>query len=386
MSKRNSKSSNASSVVVVRCTAVKMGAFFSSCSKLCNEWSLMSVRRAEAELRWFKRNRENTGTMRESTGTGHTAGDHVLVTAILCAIFIVALVYLLVLGQPFRFRRLERAGTPSSTATSASWVHGPSKTRLLPGFLSTVRYNAGSNNTVADSAATGDATPEGVVRCEILEHSRTHEPVFRCSMDPEYNGNTFLALGSSASAATQKFFQNIGLHLARSKSGPEFFGYSKKDVQRSLVEAGKAQHVDGQFVIDLDDSELEKMSSTTGGSKQNVVVTWGGLMCPGTPLQNAVGDRWWVTVGKEKVQWRPGYHARRIIKQENRNTVSIDCKVHQQHSFDLPYPVFRLEYHGEGITSGIIESDNPGAAMKELFRRLQVIFSHMHCMVMTVTF
>ena len=193
MSKRNSKSSNASSVVVVRCAALKMGAFFSSCSKLCNEWSLMSVRRAEAELRWFKRNRESTGTMRESTETGLTAGDHVLVTAILSAVFIVALVYLLVLGQPFRFRRLERARTPSSTATSASWVQGPSKTRLLPGFLSTVRYNAGSNtSTVADvdSAATGDATPEGIVHCEILKHSRTHEPVFRCSMDPEYNGNT----------------------------------------------------------------------------------------------------------------------------------------------------------------------------------------------------
>ena len=107
MPKRNSKSSNASSVVVVRSTALKMGAFSSSCSKLCNEWSFMSVRRAEAELRWFKRKRESTGTMRESTGTGHTAGDHVLVTAILSAIFIVALVYLFVLGQPFRFRGLE---------------------------------------------------------------------------------------------------------------------------------------------------------------------------------------------------------------------------------------------------------------------------------------
>ena len=72
----------------------------------------MSVRRAEAELRWFKRNRENTGTMRENTGTGHTAGDHVLVMAILSAVFIVVLVYLLVRGQPFRFRCLERAGTP----------------------------------------------------------------------------------------------------------------------------------------------------------------------------------------------------------------------------------------------------------------------------------
>ena len=112
MSKRNSKSSNVSSVVVVRCTALTMGAFSSSCSKLCNEWSLKSVRRAEAELRWFKQNRESTGTMRESTGMGHTAGDHILVTAILSAIFIVVLVYLLVLGQPFRFRRSERAGTP----------------------------------------------------------------------------------------------------------------------------------------------------------------------------------------------------------------------------------------------------------------------------------
>ena len=86
MPKRSSKSSNASSVVVVRSRALKMGAFSSSCSKLCNEWSFMSVRRAEGELRWFKRNRESTGTMRESTGTGHTAGDHVLVTAILSAI------------------------------------------------------------------------------------------------------------------------------------------------------------------------------------------------------------------------------------------------------------------------------------------------------------
>ena len=42
MSKRNSKSSNVSSVVVVCCTALKMGAFSSSCSGLCNEWSLMS--------------------------------------------------------------------------------------------------------------------------------------------------------------------------------------------------------------------------------------------------------------------------------------------------------------------------------------------------------
>ena len=180
MSKRNSKSSNVCSVVVVRCTALKMGTFSSSWSKLCNEWSLMSVPGTEAELRWFKRNRESTGTMRESTGTGHTAGDHVLVTAILSAILIVVLVYLLVLGQPFRFRRLQRPGTPSSTATRASRVHGPLRTRLLPGSLSTVRYNAGSNNTVADSAATGDSTPEGIVRCEILENSRTHEPVFRC--------------------------------------------------------------------------------------------------------------------------------------------------------------------------------------------------------------
>ena len=43
--------------------------------------------------------------MRESTGTGHTAGDHVHVRAILSAVFIVVLVYVLVLGQPFRFRR-----------------------------------------------------------------------------------------------------------------------------------------------------------------------------------------------------------------------------------------------------------------------------------------
>ena len=115
------------------------------------------------------------------------------------------------LGQPFRFRRLEQAGTPSLTATSASWVHGPSKTRLLAGFLSTIRYNAGSNNTGADSTVTGDAMPEGIVRCEILKNSQTHEPVFRCSM--EYNGNNFLAFGSSASAATQKFFQNIAKHV-----------------------------------------------------------------------------------------------------------------------------------------------------------------------------
>ena len=114
MSKRNSKSSKVSSVVVVRCTALKMGAFSSSCSKLCNELSLMSVHRAEAELRWFKQNRKSTGTMRESTGTGHTAGDHVLVTAILSAILIVVLVYLLVLGHPFRFRRLEQQGPAGS--------------------------------------------------------------------------------------------------------------------------------------------------------------------------------------------------------------------------------------------------------------------------------
>ena len=63
-----------------------MGAFSSPCSKLCNEGSFVSVRRAEAELRWFKRNQENTGAMWENTGTGHTAGDHVLVTAILSAI------------------------------------------------------------------------------------------------------------------------------------------------------------------------------------------------------------------------------------------------------------------------------------------------------------
>ena len=154
MSKMQLKSSNVFGVVVLLCTALTMGAFSLSCSKLCNEWSLMSVRREEAELRWFIRNRKSTGTMQESTGTGHTAGDYVLVTAILSAIFIGVLVFLLVLGQPFRFRRYERAGIPSSTATSASWVHGPSKTKILPGFLSTVRYNSGSNNTVADSAAT----------------------------------------------------------------------------------------------------------------------------------------------------------------------------------------------------------------------------------------
>ena len=102
-----------------------MGAFSSSCSQLCNEWSLMSVRQAEAELRWFKRNWDNNGTMRDNTGTGHTASDHVLVTAILSAVFIVALVYLLVPGQPFRFRRLERAGTPprQQQAPAGSMVH-----------------------------------------------------------------------------------------------------------------------------------------------------------------------------------------------------------------------------------------------------------------------
>ena len=89
-----------------------MGVFSSSRSKLCNEGSFMSLRRAEAELHWFKQNRENTGTKRENTGTGHTAGDYVLVTAILSAVFVVVLVYLLVLGQPFRFRRLKRARTP----------------------------------------------------------------------------------------------------------------------------------------------------------------------------------------------------------------------------------------------------------------------------------
>ena len=53
-----------------------------------------------------------------------------------------------------QIQALRASWDPSSTATSASWVHGPLKTRLSPGFLSTVRYNARSNNTVADSAAT----------------------------------------------------------------------------------------------------------------------------------------------------------------------------------------------------------------------------------------
>ena len=112
MPKRNSKSSNASSVVVVRYTALKVGAFSLSCSKLCNEWSLMSVRRAEAELRWFKRNRDNTLTMQDNTGMGHAAGDHVLVTAILSAIFIVTLVYLVVLGPAVQIQALRASWDP----------------------------------------------------------------------------------------------------------------------------------------------------------------------------------------------------------------------------------------------------------------------------------
>ena len=156
MSKRNSKSSNVSSVVVVRCTALIMSTFSSSCSKLCNEWSFMSVRRAEAELRWFKRNRESTGTMRESTGTGHTAGDHVLVTAILSAIFIVVLVYLLGLGQPFRFRHLERVGTPPRQQQAPAW-HGPSKTRLLPEFFSAPSATTPEATTLSQTAQRREA-------------------------------------------------------------------------------------------------------------------------------------------------------------------------------------------------------------------------------------
>ena len=111
MSKRNSKSSNVSCVVVVRCTALQWAHFLRlAVSFATSGRSCLYVEQKQS--RCFKRNRENTGTMRESTGTGHTEGDHVLVTAILSAIFIVVLVYLLVIGQPFSFRRLERAGTP----------------------------------------------------------------------------------------------------------------------------------------------------------------------------------------------------------------------------------------------------------------------------------
>ena len=171
-----------SSVVVVRCTALKMGAFSSSCSKLCNGWSLMSVRRAEADIFTpLSRSRvtlvqtksgehwDDAGEHWDGSHGGRSSprnGDSVSYFHRRFSLPVSA-------WAALQIQELRASWDPSSTAiaTSASWVYGLSKTRLLPGFLSIVCNNAGSNNTVAGSAATGDATAEGIVRCEILENS-----------------------------------------------------------------------------------------------------------------------------------------------------------------------------------------------------------------------
>ena len=158
---------------MVRCTALKLGTFSSSCSKLCNEWSLIVCTSSRSRVTLVQtKSGEHWDDVGEHCDGSHSGrsrprnGDSVSYFHRRFSLPVSA-------WAALQIQALRVSWDPSSTATSASWVHGPSKTILLPSFLSTVRYNAGSNNTVADSAATGDATPEGTVRCEILENSDT---------------------------------------------------------------------------------------------------------------------------------------------------------------------------------------------------------------------
>ena len=126
------------------------------------------------------------------------------------------------MARPFRFVEVEDPGVFSTTANGEDWVHRGSRTRLLPGFRS---------RTVCTNRRLDPAERQNIF-CEILEHSVTHRPVFRIRSEDQ---KSIEMTSSSATKAVADFTAKLLGAPLRKKSGPEFFGYSRLEVQRLLT-------------------------------------------------------------------------------------------------------------------------------------------------------
>ncbi len=133
----------------------------------------------------------------------------------------------LLLTVRFRWKRLVRPGFRSERANGPGWLQASSGVRLLPGYKAT-------GTVVTDGKVSAEYTTE------ILEHTSTQQPVFRCTVNvlsPTGQERTFVVDETSPSRAFSSMIGRLGCAAPGHKSGPEFFGYNRPAVQLALQAA-----------------------------------------------------------------------------------------------------------------------------------------------------
>ena len=127
-------------------------------------------------------------------------------------------------------------------------------------------------------------------------------------------------VGFTASAATKKFFGAVGVDIKRNKSGAEFFGFSRLDVQQKLNAALHDEVESNEFLWHGNDKENSESYVNSGINKSNDTITWKGVAATGKAPEfpeetaDAVRDLWHATVNGKKRVWQPGFRSQQLVQ------------------------------------------------------------------------
>ncbi len=180
----------------------------------------------------------------------------------------------------------------------------------------------------------------------------------------------------SASAATRTFFEAAEVDIKRSKSGAEFFGFSRQDVQQELKAAlDTVPQEPVETTLWKDDVACH--TSLSGAGKRNDSIIWMGLISLGkapnfnNETPECVVNLWQTNVNGEKRSWNPGFQSKRLL----RNILSgqeydVVCSVLESGEIEEG-PLFRCTYQKGGTDDvNSVEGRDATVVINEVIRNL----------------
>ena len=141
------------------------------------------------------------------------------------------------MAKCFFFSHVVSVGRRSLTALGKEWVHSKTGTPYFPGYKAIVTYR--DTRQGEDSR---DLGRDREVICEILLHAASGRPVFVISMTADDDSQTVRVSSHSATRCMNSFFVKVlghGNAPRSNRSGLDFFGLTRRAVQRELREVDK---------------------------------------------------------------------------------------------------------------------------------------------------
>ena len=202
-------------------------------------------------------------------------------------------------------------------------MHRRSGTLLLPGFRSRTVYT----NRRLDPAERQN------IFCEILEHNVTHRPVFQIRSEGQMPP-IVMTSGSATKAVADFTAKLLGAPL-RKKSGPEFFGYSRLEVQRMLILALQnssdrqaQENAVNRVADDLpDDFGLTDSYSCRSHGVLSFRLVYAGEVVSEELLSPHELDLWRFRREDELYQWRKNFCVERLICESSGNRAVVRCTI-----------------------------------------------------------